>query len=220
VAAFTACEFKSQAMFRTAEFHGYALFNKAVFTRDARFINTLLSKGGNFKETTFNEQADFSGVYSTGKSLPTYTNIDFANKQSGYGETFWRYVKQAANEAGCYKLSGDCFYRERLANIRGRFYGANFREAPLREKLSRIAAGLRLLPEYIFGNLLFGYGERPVRVLYSSLAVILIFALMYYHRGALICPGYEDNGQSLFDSIYFSAITFTTLGFGDVLTSL
>ncbi|MGE4284995.1 MAG: potassium channel family protein [Phycisphaerae bacterium] len=219
VVAFTACEFKSQAMFRTAEFHGYALFNKAVFFRDARFINTMMSKGGNFKETVFREQADFSGVYSTGKSLPTYTDINFADKQSGYGETFWRYVKQAANEAGCYKLSGDCFYLERCANIRGRFYGANFKQAPFGEKLRRIAAGLRLLPEYIFGNLLFGYGERPVRVLYSSLAVILLFALMYYERGALKCPGYDENGLTLFDSIYFSTITFTTLGFGDVFPS-
>lgn len=219
VAAFTGCLFKSQAMFRTADFHGYALFNKAFFAKEARFINTLMSKGGNFKDTTFTTQADFSGVYSTGKALPTYTGIKFADSFSGDGESFWRYVKQAANEAGYYGLSGDCFYRERRANIRGRFYGVNFKEAKTGEKLRRIATGLKLLPEYIFGYLLFGYGERPVRVLYCSVVVILLFALLYYLRGTLECPGYTGNGKTFFDSIYFSAITFTTLGYGDIFPS-
>ncbi|ARN57001.1 Ion channel [Sedimentisphaera salicampi] len=215
VAAFTDCKFGAQAMFRTVEFHGYALFNRARFAQDARFINTLLSKGGNFKESLFMSAADFSGVYSTGKSLPTHYDITFARRCSGDGETFWRYVKQAATEAGYYKLAGDCFYEERKCNMRGRFYGKNFAKLDKKQKIAKLAKGIKLLPEFLLGDLLFGYGEKPVRVIYAALTVIITCGLLYFSVGDLECP-HSPNGSTFFESMYFSVITFTTLGFGDV----
>ena len=216
VAAFTDCIFKAQGMFRTCEFRGYALFNRAFFNMDARFINTLLSKGGNFKDTVFNSVLDFSGVYSTGKSIPTYYGIKFTQKHSGNGETFWRYVKQASNEAGYYILAGDCFYNERKSNIKGRLYGENYCDLSPKDKLMRWLKGVRLLPEYIFGDMLFGYGEKPLRVISVAGAIITICGLLYFFFGSLSCSYPPDTADSFFESFYFSIITFTTLGFGDI----
>ena len=78
-------------------------------------------------------------------------------------------------------------------------------------------SGLRLLPEFIFGRLLFGYGERPIRVLAASVLIILSCALFYSSDAASIL--YRDsqlNNIEFMDGLYFSTITFTTLGFGDM----
>ena len=54
-----------------------------------------------------------------------------------------------------------------------------------------------------------GYGEKPARVLLNAMLAIPMFALIYQHSGAI-------NDRSFFSSLYFSAITFTTVGYGDL----
>ena len=77
---------------------------------------------------------------------------------------------------------------------------------------------IRLLPELIFGRLLFGYGERPVRVLVTSAIIIVLCAFYYSQSGVLefrdgtVEPGFRQG-------LYFSTITFTTLGYGDFYPS-
>ncbi len=55
---------------------------------------------------------------------------------------------------------------------------------------------------------LFGFGEKPVRLLMWIVALILAFGATYSLN--------PDYPLSLVDSIYFSAVTFFTLGFGDI----
>ena len=85
----------------------------------------------------------------------------------------------------------------------------------LSKKLRRIVGGVRLLPEVIFGKLLFGYGERPVRVLITSALIILVCGLVFSQDSALYYDGKAQPG-SWVQGIYFSTITFTTLGYGDL----
>jgi hypothetical protein len=73
-----------------------------------------------------------------------------------------------------------------------------------------------LLPELVFGRLLFGYGERPIRVLIASAVIIALCAFFYSRPNSL---AYRDGpiiDQSFFRGLYFSTITFTTLGYGDL----
>lgn len=62
---------------------------------------------------------------------------------------------------------------------------------------------------------LWGYGERPSRIVLVALAIIASYAGIYSSVDWL-----DENGStyklSLFDSIYFSIVTFTTLGYGDI----
>jgi ion channel len=69
-------------------------------------------------------------------------------------------------------------------------------------------------------------GHRRVKVLYSILTVILLHVLEIWIFGAMIwllllwpacgsISGPQTTG--LVECMYFSAVTFTTLGFGDVL---
>lgn len=77
-----------------------------------------------------------------------------------------------------------------------------------------------------------GYGNRPWRVILTSLGVILVAALLYpllgglrrsttatdtvYAVGDLSALSLEYVGTVLLQSVFFSVITFTTLGYGNL----
>jgi len=204
-------------MFRTVSFEGYGLFNETRFLSNTRFTNTGFNKGANFTSARFEGRTDFSGVYSRSKSVPIYEGVVFVRKCYGDEESFWRFIKQTCQEAGHYQQAGECFYRERCASFWGRFRGAHFDRLSPRKKCGRCIAGIRLLPELLLGRWLFGYGERPTRVLIASLLIILVCGFFYGSQFShLVC---RDNPQRIFDimdGLYFSTVTFTTLGFGDI----
>lgn len=71
-----------------------------------------------------------------------------------------------------------------------------------------------------------GYGERPLRIVLISALVILLFSFIFFMTGL----SYNDdmimfsasassleNLQDFLNSLYFSVVTFTTLGYGDIL---
>jgi len=65
-------------------------------------------------------------------------------------------------------------------------------------------------------NLVWGYGEKPFRVFGTALASIFIFGFIYAGSG-LVLPAGGRFVTSLADSLYFSAVTFSTVGYGDFL---
>ena len=66
-----------------------------------------------------------------------------------------------------------------------------------------------------FLNGIFGYGEQPFKVIMSAILVILFFASLFMIFG-ISNVGIEFNTSNNFlDCMYFSTITFTTLGYGD-----
>jgi hypothetical protein len=209
-------------MFRTTIFEGYGLFNEAQFEADTRFANTCFGKGVNFKDVTFNNSCDFSGVYSRHKSVPIYDNISFARHYFGDDASFWRFVKQVCQEAGYYQQAGECFYRERCAHFWHRFRGTNYEKLSAYRKVGRWLLGIRLLPEFVLGRLLFGYGERPIRVLVAGALIVLICGIFYSSPAAHLAYQYGlENSQQpdhlkFMEGLYYSTVTFTTLGFGDI----
>ena len=90
-----------------------------------------------------------------------------------------------------------------------------------------------------FSNMIYGYGEKPWNVIKTAVAIILIFALSFSFIGLgnpeiielkgtaihqnsgnmvdLVSKGLLKNNviRNFPDSLYFSTITFTTLGYGD-----
>lgn len=218
VTSFRRTNFLGKSYFRTVEFCGYGLFNEAVFSDEARFTNTCFTRGGNFTKVQFKGKTDFSGVYAKSKSVPIYEEVHFSRHCYGDAETFWRFIKQAAQEAGHYQQAGESFYNERCAHFWQRFRGINYSSLSTGKKVLRILSGLRLMPELIFGRWLFGYGERPIRVLFASAAVVLICALFYWSPYSMLTMRSEVAADHNFflDGLYFSVTTFTTLGFGDM----
>ena len=220
IVTFKNAVFHKDAKFRTTAFAGYCLLGDAEFCASARFTNTHFAKSANFSGVKFQGQSDFDGVYSSSRAVPAYDFISFGRRRFGEDESFWRFVKQSAQEAGYYQQAGECFYNERCARLRYKLHGSNYDQLSLPQKFGRQVAAIRLLPELIFGRLLFGYGERPIRVLAASALIILFCAVFYAQPGALEYR-HESAGASLSlgQGLYFSTITFTTLGYGDLYPS-
>ncbi len=230
IASFDGCTFngvttfknaviKKEAKFRTVAFNGYFLCGDCVFESAARFTNTHFAKGANFAADKFLGPTDFSGVYSSSRAVPACERIHFARHKYGEDESFWRFAKQSAQEAGYYQLAGQYFYNERCSRLWGKLRGTiPYDSLSIARKMVRWVFGLRLLPELIFGRFLFGYGERPTRVLTASALIIVVCAFFYYSQPGLLI--YRDQGPvadaSFLQGLYFSMITFTTLGYGDL----
>jgi hypothetical protein len=216
VVTFKNASFTGNAKFRTVTFNGYSLFGNCTFKSSARFTNSHFVKGVNFSETQFLAQTDFGGVYSSSRAVPAYEAIHFARRRYGDDESFWRFAKQSAQEAGYYRLAGECFYNERCANLWQKFRGTDYQNLSPIKKFARLLSSVRFLPELVFGRLLFGYGERPVRVLLASACIIIACAFFYSRQEVLIYRQGLNGPSSFFQGLYFSTITFTTLGYGDL----
>ncbi|WP_394212780.1 ion channel [Enterovibrio calviensis] len=75
-------------------------------------------------------------------------------------------------------------------------------------------------------DLFCGYGESPIRVVFFSLALIVISAMLYFFTGIQFSGepvGYSEsqgiggNAQAFAECLYYSVVTFTTLGYGDYI---
>jgi len=66
-----------------------------------------------------------------------------------------------------------------------------------------------------FLNGIFGYGEQPGKVIISAISIILIFTFLFMSSG-ISGTGIEGSiSKNFLDCVYFSTVTFTTLGYGD-----
>lgn len=88
--------------------------------------------------------------------------------------------------------------------------------------------GIDKLKSYIFW-MLCGYGEKPTYALITSVEIVLIFTLIYMFTGLSIGMDIIDYDILIFKdlpidglildflkSLYFSIVTFTTVGYGDI----
>ncbi len=61
---------------------------------------------------------------------------------------------------------------------------------------------------------LWGYGEKPWRVIIIAILIIVLSSFVFFLSNSLVYLEQMLN-PSYFDSLYFSVVTFTTLGYGD-----
>lgn len=191
---FTGATFKGQAYFNWASFKAVTIFDKAIFD-SAYFISSIFESEVWFQHVSFKNRASFEG--SVFRGLVQFQESTFRYKEDG--EIPYREAKLSHRNAGKYDLAGEYYYLEKRA-IRNR------------KKLFWRAL------ECLFLDLTCGYGERPVRVIGWALTIIFGLATFYKAIGHITpATGLFSNSHSLtfWDCLYFSVVTFTTLGFGD-----
>jgi hypothetical protein len=66
-------------------------------------------------------------------------------------------------------------------------------------------------------SILCGYGEKPYRIILSSFLAILTYALVYGLLNAVRCPVEPAYKLRWIDYLYYSTVTFTTVGYGDFI---
>lgn len=122
-------------------------------------------------------------------------------------EEIYRNIRKAAESDGLYSLSGHCARKE-LTMRRKQF-----------PKYSKD----RIVSKFV--DLFCGYGESPVNVIGFSMALIFVCAILFFIFGIQggdgviqlsLSNNFMENINDFFAAIYFSVVTFTTLGYGDI----
>lgn len=98
--------------------------------------------------------------------------------------------------------------REGAQDLLRSFPGLAPRKFSLRLVAARAIAAMRWAKSLAL-RVIAGYGERPLRVLLNAALAIVLYALLYQRFGAI-------SDRSFVSCLYFSAITFTTVGYGDL----
>jgi hypothetical protein len=108
-----------------------------------------------------------------------------------------------------------------LFETAGRFFQ---KEMKMRRKQMPLFSLKRLISKLVEFSC--GYGERPLRIVILSTMVILLFTCIFFISGldysgeilqVSVNASMKENIAELLNSLYFSVVTFTTLGYGDIL---
>lgn len=122
-------------------------------------------------------------------------------------EEIYRNLRKSAEDQGLYKLVGEFNYKE-LTMRRNQLDTGSFEWC-----FSKLA------------DLLCGYGEKPANIVTFSLFLICACSVLYFFFGVAhgdslvkldLGQSFEQNLTHFGMSIYYSVVTFTTLGYGDV----
>jgi len=230
--------------FSFAEFMVYADFARSswkdlnmtdvIFERRGCFDGAVIESGtfedAELRHVTFRD-VDMANVFTTGASLEeaymsqarwgkmergplgkklevreeTRANEEGTRVALIRAESAHRNLKESYKNEGDYATAGEFFIREMAIRRKVAFQDREY--------------GYWLMSNLIAG--LCGYGERPTRVIFWWFAFTFTYAFVYF-AGQLI--EYSDGATEIdfttlggfLTCFYFSVVTFTTLGFGDI----
>ena len=130
-------------------------------------------------------------------------------RHAGALEPLYRYAKVAKANRGDLDASGEFYYLERRAHNAAARARARWLVQPLSP-----TSKLRTWWDLFIGRGVLGYGEKPWRPLCCAAGVMLVFAVIFWWKSAVatVAPEASSFGACL----YFSMVTFTTLGYGDL----
>ncbi len=93
---------------------------------------------------------------------------------------------------------------------------ASFKEKTMERLAFKKRGDWNYIPSLVMSGLC-GYGEKPYRIILSAFLTILTFAALYFSFNTVERCGDHAYILKWFDYVYYSAITFTTVGYGDFI---
>jgi len=217
--SFYRCRFNDGAIFDGAEFGDYTDFTQAQFRRDAVFARALFHRDGtfyaarfhhraSFREARFEEAADFRDVQFNRDCY--FDGVSF--ESLGTEGHVFSLLSKAWERMGNRERADKHYHKHKVAH-RNRQYEMVAEKLPLWHP-RRITASLKWFLEWLLADATCAYGTSWKRVLLAWAVLVAGFAAVFWlGRGILRPDGL--NTASVWQSLYFSIVTFSTLGYGD-----
>jgi hypothetical protein len=206
------CDFY-RADLRESHLFGCDLSNSSLMKADLRFSNLHCANltGCNLLGTRL-DGCRLDNAQWGKRIIQEQQAKDATSKASRFdywqqAEEIYRNLRKATEQAGLFEISGHFFEREMV----------------MRRYQMPLMSGHRFFSKIV--DVFCGYGERPMRVVMFSMLAILFFGAFYFilginDGGQLIAWDSQHsllvNIQHFFTCCYFSVVTFTTLGYGDL----
>jgi len=123
-------------------------------------------------------------------------------------EEIYRNLRLVSEKQGLFEVAGTFFQREMI----------------MRRKQMPNFSFNRIVSKAV--DLFCGYGEQPIRVVGFTWTVILTFTLLFFISGLQFAgqpvglnfdKPFNENFDAFVSCGYFSIVTFTTLGYGDII---
>ncbi len=224
---------KMYAMFDGAEMGWDALFDGAKIGGDASFNEAEIGRHASFDRAEIGGDASFDTLDIKGKL--SFEKAIFYKPEAE--ENASRAARRTYEHLGDRETADRYFYREMVARRKGRTEKLRERikkEQEENENLSAFVGKLKKVYwfaaekrekvyqffEWLFADLTCQYGTNPQRpVLIWLLFVIGIFPLIYYFGNGVVSST-AHSIKPLVSSEYFSIVTATTLGYGDLQPAL
>lgn len=202
-----------RANLRNAHLFHADLRHSSLMKADLRGANLHFAnlEGANLLGTRFDEarlENVHWGHYVHQEQL-AYKAKDLAVRQDYFeqAEDIYRHLRRVLENRGLFETAGYFFRREMV----------------VRRYQMPLFSVSRFVSKVV--DLFCGYGERPMRVIFFSIVLILSFAVLFFLNGVNddgqllqldIEKSLSENIYSFINAIYFSVVTFTTLGYGDI----
>ncbi len=226
-ANFTRTTFNEDAYFDYATFGKYVSFNAATFKRNADFSFANFDGKASFIAATFNTGASFSGV--TMEHPANFADVHF--RENTVRKRLWDYILRPVLwfiTIGKVKLS-----KKPITDFSG-FNTTTVMDASSNPYLKRYIddeqwiaswrqrSWVRRWPLFILWEIMSHCGKSFILWAGWSVSIALIFGFIYWWRFG--CDSIAFNVDKLngiqpgfLDYLYYSVVTFTTLGFGDIV---
>ena len=223
---------EGDAVFENAKLGGWIGDDGAAYSKGVViFFGTRIDGRLRLQGASFLHDTNFDGCEATsldlGWNAPRLSGKNrkgIALELPGTGNSFWRYAARQFEQEGRRNEADAAHYFERVARWRQRlrlpFYvqmqqGEDTnRWQRLRKAVPHLPAKLPTAAEWIVDLLLLrlptAYGASLGRLAATWVTLISLFALLFTAMQALSEP------ISFGEAYYFSVVTFTTLGFGDL----
>ena len=236
-AAFDGVTFKGIADFIEATFEDDADFTDAVFKSEVSFENAIFKKNVDFSWATLPPGKILSLIVKSrgnilfkqtflehiilSLDLEKETFIDFTNAilrntsikmEEIDGHILQEQEKKFSEAKEIYLLLKNNFHSI------GKYKDESWAFKKEKDMERKDNCHFKTLHKWLwscFLNGIFGYGEQPVKVIISAMSIILIFTFLFMSSGIGGTGIGGSISKNFLDCVYFSTVTFTTLGYGD-----
>lgn len=206
-----------------ADLYRADLRNAHLFMLDLSFSSLMKAdlRGANLHATNF-EHANLLGIRLDDAKLEgaEWGDIVRQERQADFEADPERRRQLYSEAEEIYRLLARAMRKQDLESEIGKFF---YRSMVVRRKQMPQPSLARFFSAAV--DISCGYGEKPVRLALFSLLLIVCFAFIFAllgltHDGTSIQMsrdlGFFDNLSAFLSACYFSIVTFTTLGYGDI----